>query len=117
MAQYLALTIGNTPLGYPTDYTGPKNLEHLINPPPDLGATIIRVTLTIFLTAGVIAALIAVIWAGIQWSSSGGDKQRVAQAKGRLTWGIIGLIIMMLSFFIINVFGYFFGVDLLKVNF
>jgi Type IV secretion system pilin len=79
--------------------------------------SIINTALTIFLTAGVIAALIAVIWSGIQWTTSEGDKQKVAQAKARLTWGIIGLIIIMLSFFIINVFGYFFGVDLLKINF
>jgi hypothetical protein len=114
MTQYLALTIGGTPFVTTTDM--PHLPKHLVNPPPDLGATIIRVSLTIFLTAGIIAALIAVIWAGIQWTSSNSDKQKVTKAKSRLTWGIIGLIIMRLSFFIINVFSYFFGVDLLKMK-
>jgi hypothetical protein len=114
MRQYLALKIGGTPMVTTADM--PHIPEHLIDPPPDLGATVIRGALTIFLTAGVIAALITVIWAGIQWSSSGSDKQKVAQAKGRLTWGIIGLIIMMLSFFIINIWGGLFGVNLLNIN-
>jgi len=113
--QYLALTIGGTPFVPPKD--GPQIPEHLYNPPPDYISKYISNALTIFLTAGVIAALITIIWAGIQWTTSSGDKQKVAQAKGRLTWGIIGLVIIMLSFFIINVLGYFFGVDLLKINF
>jgi hypothetical protein len=112
MAHYLALTIGGQRVAVPTDWEGPKVPDRFINPPPDATSSLINGALTGFLTAGVIAALIVIIWAGIQWATSSGDKQKVAAAKGRLTWGIIGLIIIFLSFFIINVFGHLFGVNL-----
>jgi hypothetical protein len=110
MAQYLALSFGGTP--FVTAPDSPKLPEHLLNSSPDLGSSIINNALTIFITAGIIAATIVAIWAGLQWATSNGDKQKVAQARARLTWGIIGLIIIFLSFFIINVFGHLFGVNL-----
>ena len=102
----LALTIGNTVVKTPTKLPQPGNETKIIS-----GA------ITIFMTAGIIASLISVIWAGIQWTSSSGDKQKLASARARLTWGIIGLVIILLAFFVINVFGYFFGVNLLIFDF
>jgi len=87
----------------------PQNLPKAGNEP-----AIIANAITIFLTAGAIAALIAIIFSGIQLTASNGDSQKIAAARARLTWGIIGLIVMFLSFFIVNVFGGFFGVELLN---
>lgn len=62
----------------------------------------------------VILCLISIVWAGIQWASSSGDKAKVASARARITWSIIGLIIVLLAFLIVNILGYFFGVNLTK---
>lgn len=72
--------------------------------------------LTIFILAAMFLMVIYIVWAGIQWITSGGDKQKLATARGRLTWAIIGFIISMLAIFIVNAVGYFFRVDLLKLG-
>jgi hypothetical protein len=71
--------------------------------------------LTLFMLIGMFLMVIYIVWAGIQWITSGGDKQKLATARGRLTWAVVGFIILMLSFFIVNAVGYFFKVDLLKL--
>lgn len=71
--------------------------------------------LTIFFIAGAFFLVIYIVWAGIQWISSGGDKQKIATARGRLTWAIIGFIVIMIALFIVSAVGYFFQVNLLKL--
>jgi hypothetical protein len=66
------------------------------------GINIIQIALTILFVLAVIAALAFVIYAGIQWAVSGGDKQKIQSARNRLMYAIIGLIIIVLSFFIVN---------------
>lgn len=94
-----------------------------INPPTELPSggfgTVQKVlsnAITLFLIFGVIVTLIFLIWGGFQWSSSGGDKAKISAARAKITWAIIGLIVVFLSFFIINIVGYFFKVDLLKMG-
>lgn len=79
-------------------------------------ATILANALTIMLTIAVIVTLIYLILGGMQWISSGGDKQKVAAARSRLTWAIIGLIVALGAFFIINAIGYLVQTDLLNVG-
>lgn len=70
--------------------------------------------ITIFIIATVILTIIFIVWSGFQWAYSGGDKSKVAAARARMTWAIIGLIIALGAALIVNIFGYFFGVNLLK---
>lgn len=72
--------------------------------------------MSIFITITIVVTVIFVIWAGIQWVMSGGDKQKVAAARAKLTWGIIGLVVALSAFLLINMFSYFFGVNLLNFN-
>ncbi len=48
-------------------------------------------------------ALAFIIFSGIQWITSGGDYQKIAAAKSRLMYAIIGLVVVILAFFIISV--------------
>ncbi len=55
--------------------------------------------------AFVIAVLIALfflVWGGIKWITSGGDKGGVEGARNQIIAAIIGLIIVFLAFFILN---------------
>ena len=79
-------------------------------------AKVVGNTLTILLIAAVILTLVYLILGGIAWIQSGGDKQKVSQARARITYAIIGLIVALASFFIINVIGYFFNVNLLQIG-
>lgn len=62
----------------------------------------------------VLAAVIAVfliVYSGVQYVTSSGDKEKVDNARKRLTYAIIGLIFIFLSFLIINFISQFTGVD------
>ena len=89
-----------------------------INPPANLPngglntvTKVIGNSLTIMFIIAAILAVIYLILGGIQWIQSGGDKQKVAQARNRITYAIIGLVVALCGFFIINVVGYFFKVN------
>jgi uncharacterized membrane protein len=60
--------------------------------------------------AGVVA-LVIVILSGIKFITSKGDQKQVATAKRSLTFAILGLILIFLSFFIIKLIGYITGAD------
>jgi len=75
-----------------------------------LGA-VLRNGLTYFMIAAIILCLISMVWSGVQWTSSSGDKSKIAAARGRITWSIVGLVIVLSVFFILNIISYFFGVN------
>lgn len=52
-----------------------------------------------------VLALIFIIISGIKWITAGGDKTKVQSARGTLTYAIIGLVLALLSFFIVNFVG------------
>lgn len=67
-----------------------------------------KVVELIYLVAGIIF-LFMVIISAFQWMLSGGDKEAVSKARGRLTWAIIGIVLLALAFVIIRVIGQIIG--------
>jgi hypothetical protein len=68
--------------------------------------------ITFILVIAVIIALIYLIWGGIKWITSGGDKGNVETARNQIIAAIIGLIVAFLAWFIIGlVLQLFFGRD------
>jgi hypothetical protein len=68
--------------------------------------------ITFILTIAIIIALIYLIWGGIKWITSGGDKANVETARNQIIAAIIGLIVAFLAWFIIGiVLQLFFGRD------
>jgi hypothetical protein len=66
--------------------------------------------LTLALVIAVIIALLYLIWGGIKWITSGGDKGNVETARNQIIAAIIGLIVVFLAWFIINIIlQFFFG--------
>lgn len=51
---------------------------------------------------------------GIQYITSGGDKAAAEAARGRITSGVIGLVIVVVAVFIIDVIGAILGFDILN---
>lgn len=49
-----------------------------------------------------ILALVFLIWGGINWITSGGDADGVKSARDRIIAAIIGLIVVILSYFLLN---------------
>lgn len=61
--------------------------------------------------------IIYMIWGAIRWLGAGGDSSKVQQARDIMTNGIIGFIILIGSFVIIQYIGQLIGFDLLRLSF
>lgn len=76
------------------------------------------------LTAGIqvaliIAAILAfafLVWGGIQWIISGGDKTNTQAARDRITMALVGLGIVAAAWALMKIIGYFFGIDVFKFD-
>ena len=62
----------------------------------------------IYIFAGVIF-IFMILWGAFQWLTSGGEKEAVAAARGRITNAIIGIILFAVAFAIIQIIGTFTG--------
>jgi len=72
----------------------------------DIGSNLILLTFILV----IILALFFLIWGGIKWVTSSGDKTKVQAARNTMVYAIIGLVIVFLSYFVINVITTFFNV-------
>lgn len=62
----------------------------------------------------IIAAILTfafLIYGGIEWIASGGDKAKYESARGRITAALVGLAIVAAAWALMKLIGYFFGVD------
>jgi uncharacterized membrane protein len=84
---------------------------------PTLGITNLGNFISALIRASIIiAALLTfayLIWGGIQWLTSGGDKSAYEAARGRITAALIGLAIVAAAYAIMLIIGTFFNVDIL----
>ncbi len=58
-----------------------------------------------------LVAVIFILYAGFKYITAGGDPKQAESARKTLTFAIIGLLVVLLSFFIINIIGYISGVN------
>lgn len=54
----------------------------------------------LFFAAGAIAFILMFVWGAVQMILSGGDKEAITKARAKITWAIIGVVLMSLSYFI-----------------
>lgn len=73
---------------------------------------IIGAIISLFFIVAVVIALFYLLWGSIRWIFSGGDKAAVDTARGTITAAVIGLIVLFLSFLLINVLLAFFNVNI-----
>lgn len=65
----------------------------------------------IFIVATILV-FVFLVWGGIQWITSGGDKQATEAARNRITAALIGLAIVAVSWALMSIVGKFFGFTL-----
>lgn len=80
------------------------------------GAFIGNIIVFILIIA-IIIAVIFLIYGGIKWIVSGGDKQGVESARNHIIAAIVGLIIALLAFFIVTLVLGLLGINLRSFNF
>jgi hypothetical protein len=76
--------------------------------------SIIGQVLNLIFVISIVVALLYLVWGGFKWLTSGGDKTAVGAAREHIIAAIVGLVIIFLSYFILNIIVGFFvkGADL-----
>ncbi len=67
------------------------------------GGNLLTLVVNFMFVGGVLLSIVFVIYSGIQWVLSGGDKTALQAARQRLIYSIIGLIVFLAGFFIVSV--------------
>ena len=76
--------------------------------------TLLRNVLSAMFIIGGIILIIMIIWSGIAMMTGGNDKEKVQTAQKRLTYAIVGFVILISVFAIANFVGGFFGLGFFK---
>ncbi len=75
------------------------------------------VGINLLLLAGVLVFVFILLIGGIRWITAGGDKAAMEGARGQVTNAIIGVVILLSVFAIIQLIGFIFGTDLFNLSF
>lgn len=81
------------PSGLPVEVTGGLDTS---------GKNLMQVGFNIVFLFAIFLVVIFMIYSGILWITSGGDPQKIKEAKARLLYSIIGLIVIVSAFFIVS---------------
>ncbi len=65
--------------------------------------------LTLALAIAILVVLVMLIWGAFEWITSGGDKEAVGKARGRIINALIGLAVLAIAFALARVAGGFLG--------
>ena len=77
---------------------------------------VVGFVVTIAFVIAILVALFFLIWGGIKWITSGGDKGGVESARNQIVAAVIGLVIVFLAFFILNLVLQLFGLSLFSLQ-
>ncbi len=80
------------------------------------GGKIIGLAFTWLLIAAVIIALFFLLYGGGNYIMSQGDKTKIESARRTIIFAIVGLLVVLLSFFIVSFFGKALGVDFINIS-
>ncbi len=94
-----------------------KDVFGEVNPPPELGGlrgsaginSILASIISLIFAVAAVVFIIMFLFSAVQMILSGGDKEALAKAKSRITWAIIGIVLLSLSFVIFRVLGFITG--------
>jgi len=110
--------IGNNELGGPLQGVG-----DFMNPTKTgLNRTLLSASIGKFLStaitsitivAGLAFALFFII-GGLKWAMAGGDKGKVTEAQSQMTQSALGLIVVIVSYFIVGLVGTILGINILN---
>jgi hypothetical protein len=86
----------------------PGSFTSLCNINPANAGGFVSTFVQYLLIFAILASLFFLIWGAIRYIMGGGDKGKIDQARGTIISAIIGLIVSLVAFFILNLILYFF---------
>lgn len=84
--------------------TPPASIKDIGVGAAGLGTFFSNIIEIIYVVGGIIF-IFMLVFSAVQWLISGGDKEKVAQAKARLTYAIMGIVLLAVSFILIGTIG------------
>jgi len=107
-SSFIALLLSAVPVSAQVDISVSKPPNLRIDNPVKLIGGVIGLVLVV----SALAAFIFLIWGGVQWITSGGDKAGVEGAQHKIQAALLGLFIVFAAWAIMLVAGQFLGFDL-----
>ena len=80
----------------------PPGYESLCRAGPDTNPNLFGNIVQFLIVIAIVVSVVFMIWGGIIWITSGGDKGKVEQARSAITGAIIGLLIALLAYAIVS---------------
>lgn len=93
---------------------GTGNSQYQVNSPVNfssLGEVISKFLTYLFPLAGLLLFAYLVM-GGFSYLTSGGDPKATEQAKSKVTNAIVGFVILVVAYWIVQIFGYMFGITI-----
>ena len=79
----------------------------------DLGSFISKGFSAVIIVAG-IATFAYMVYGGVQWVMSGGEKDKLNEAKSKITQAVVGLAVVASAWAVFKLVDYFFGIGIAK---
>ncbi len=86
-----------TPTPTPFQLVDPSNLGRTTTP------EVLQFIINFLFLVGIVLALIFLLWGGIKWIFTRGDKTKVEEARQHIVAAVVGLIFVIGAFVIINI--------------
>lgn len=93
----------------------PSNLPVAWRAGENTGAAVFQTGINLLFGLATFLAIVFLIFSGIQWMTSGGDAEKIATAKTRMKYALIGLVVVVASFFIVTTIAKIFGVSTINL--
>lgn len=90
----------------------PSGMGTICNIEGNQFGSVVSKGIQVLIIIAVIIAVLFLLWGGIKWILSGGDKAKVESARNTIIGGIVGLVLVFLAYFIISVVGGLFGINI-----
>lgn len=72
---------------------------------------LIRVAIDLIFVIGIVSCLFFVLWGAVDYISSGSKKEGAADARKKITYALVGLVLLGLSFVIVRLVGTIVGLE------
>ena len=76
----------------------------------DIGR-LVQTGISVAIIGSGILVFVFLVWGGLEWIMSGGDKTKTENARNRITAALVGLAIVAASWALVRIIAYFFGVE------
>lgn len=81
------------------------------SPAPNVGLNpILQTILSLIILGAIFLSFLYLIWGALDYIMAEGDKQRIQNARHKFIFAIMGLVLVLLSFFVVSIFGSIFGI-------